>query len=67
MGVCELLTIIFVVCHLLGIGRCADWTMVQCLIPEIIAVAFYVVIFVLALIKVSIFERDKVSKDDSST
>jgi len=45
MGFTEVLTIIFVVCKLLGI---ITWSWRLVLLPEIIAVAFYVIFVILA-------------------
>lgn len=44
MGICEILTIIFVVAKLLGI---IDWGWLYVLMPEIVAFAFYAVLILL--------------------
>ena len=46
MGICEILTVLFVAFKLLGI---IDWNWFFVLLPEIIAVAFYVIIIVLRI------------------
>lgn len=46
MGFTEVLTIIFVVCKLLGIITWSWWLV---LLPEIIAVAFYMICVILAV------------------
>ncbi|MDF2882217.1 MAG: Transrane Fragile-X-F protein [Clostridiaceae bacterium] len=51
MGICEVLTIIFVICKLLGV---ISWSWFLVLLPEIIAVVLYVLIFVF---QVSIFKK----------
>ena len=42
MGICEILTVIFVVCKLIGV---ISWSWWLVLLPEIIAVIFYIVSF----------------------
>lgn len=46
MGICEVLTIIFVVCKLIGI---ISWSWWLVLLPEIIAVAFYIIAFIVTI------------------
>ena len=48
MGICEILTIIFVVCKFIGIITWAWWIV---LLPELIAIAFYIfwLVFVVIL------------------
>ncbi len=57
MGIAEILTIIFVVCKLLGV---IDWSWWLVLLPEIIAGVIYVAIIVL---QVSIFRKAHKSFD----
>ncbi len=47
MGICEVLTIIFVMCKLFGIITWSWWLV---LLPEIVAVFLYVFIFILHII-----------------
>lgn len=47
MGICEILTIIFVVCKLFGVITWSWWLV---LLPEIIAIVFYILIFVIPLV-----------------
>ena len=54
MGITELLTVAFVVLKLLGK---IDWQWWQVLLPEIIAGAFYLVIFLLELFDSLSFRR----------
>lgn len=44
MGIVELLTVIFVICKILGIGSIANWTWWQVFMPQIIACIFYLLI-----------------------
>lgn len=46
MGICEVLTVIFIVCKLNKIGACAHWSWFQCFMPEIIAGVIYLSIFI---------------------
>lgn len=50
MGICEILTIIFVVLKVLGIGVVASWTWFQVFIPMMIALALYIVGIVIFII-----------------
>ena len=50
MGLTEVLTILFVVLKLLGV---IDWAWLLVLLPELIAMGFYVVIVVLLMIGAS--------------
>ena len=54
MGFCEVLTIIFVVCKLLGVITWSWWLV---LLPEIIAVVFYVLIFSLPFVASAHIDR----------
>lgn len=47
MGICEILTVLFIAFKLLGI---IDWNWFFVLLPEIIAVSFYMLIVVLNII-----------------
>lgn len=47
MGFTEILTFIFVVCKLFGV---INWNWVLVLLPEIIAVAFYFMAFILNIV-----------------
>lgn len=49
MGVCEVLTIIFVLCKLFGVITWSWWLV---FLPEIIAVATYILIWVFSVISV---------------
>ena len=49
MGVCEVLTIIFVLCKLFGVITWSWWIV---FLPEIIAVATYILIWVFSVISV---------------
>lgn len=48
MGFTEVLTLIFVVCKILGIGVIANWNWFCVLLPEIIAVIVYISWIVIA-------------------
>lgn len=55
MGICELLTIIFVVCKLIGVITWSWWLV---LLPEIIAVVFYIILIIIYIITtVFIYKR----------
>ena len=47
MGICEILTIIFVLCKLFGV---ISWSWWFVLLPEIIALAFYIVSIIVMLV-----------------
>lgn len=47
MGICEILTIIFVVCKLLGV---IAWSWFYVLLPEIIAFVFYAIIVIVTIV-----------------
>ena len=47
MGLCEILTVLFIAFKLLGI---IDWNWFFVLLPEIIAVAFYIFMIILYII-----------------
>lgn len=47
MGLCEILTIIFVVCKLFGV---INWSWWLVFLPEIIAVVLYIVIWIFCII-----------------
>lgn len=47
MGICEILTIIFVVCKIIGI---ISWSWLFVLLPEIIAFVFYAVMVLLTIL-----------------
>ena len=49
MGFAEILTIVFIVLKLIGI---ISWSWWLVLLPEIIAILFYIVIFIVSLIYV---------------
>ncbi len=49
MGICEILTIIFVVCKLIGV---IDWSWWLVVLPELIACIVYVVIWIAMSVKV---------------
>ncbi|MEI3163001.1 MAG: hypothetical protein V8S74_06320 [Lachnospirales bacterium] len=49
MGLCEVLTIIFVLCKLFGVITWSWWLV---FLPEIIAVATYILIWVFSVISV---------------
>ncbi|MDO4301651.1 MAG: transmembrane Fragile-X-F protein [Clostridia bacterium] len=49
MGLCEVLTIIFVICKLLGIVAWSWWIV---FLPEIIAVAIYIIIWIFRIARV---------------
>ena len=46
MGLLEILTIIFVVCKLVGV---IDWPWLVVLLPEIIAISIYIIISILGI------------------
>lgn len=46
MGICEILTIIFVVAKLFGV---LQWSWWLCLLPEIIACTIYVILFIISV------------------
>ena len=54
MGLCEVLTIIFVLCKLLGIITWSWWLV---FLPEIIAVAIYIFIWVFSIVSVIKFNK----------
>lgn len=54
MGFCEILTVIFVICKLLGV---ISWSWWLVLLPEFIALGFYLIIFIAQA--VIIFSEDK--------
>ena len=47
MGICEVLTVLFVAFKLLGV---IDWSWFFVLLPEIIAAAFYVIVIFLNIL-----------------
>lgn len=62
MGICEILTIIFVICKLLGV---ISWSWWLVLLPEIIAFVIYAVIIVFYVISsVSLNRELKNFKND---
>lgn len=54
MGVCEVLTIIFVLCKLFGVVTWSWWLV---FLPEIIAVALYIIIWVCCIVSAAIAEK----------
>ena len=50
MGICELLTLIFVVGKVMGIGAMASWSWFQCFLPLSIAVGFYISLLIIAVL-----------------
>ena len=54
MGICEILTIIFVVCKLFGVITWSWWLV---FLPEIIAVVFYIFIFALPFVASAHYDR----------
>lgn len=50
MGICEILTIIFVVCKVFGVGAIASWSWFLVLLPEIIKIGWCIIVFVIGLI-----------------
>ena len=54
MGICEVLTIIFVVCKLFGVITWSWWLV---FLPEIIAIVFYILIFALPFVTSSHIDR----------
>ena len=49
MGITEILTLIFVA---LKVSKVIDFTWVQCFIPEMIAGAFYFIMWILYMVKI---------------
>lgn len=57
MGICELLTIIFVVCKLIGVITWSWWLV---LLPEIIVVVLYIILIIIYIITiVFIYKREE--------
>lgn len=54
MGICEVLTIIFVVCKLFGVITWSWWLV---FLPEIIAMVFYILIFALPFVASAHIDR----------
>lgn len=54
MGICEVLTIIFVVCKLFGVITWSWWLV---FLPEIIAMVFYIFIFALPFVASAYYDR----------
>lgn len=54
MGLCEVLTIIFVLCKLFGVVTWSWWLV---FLPELIAVALYIIIWVCCIVLAAIAEK----------
>ena len=56
MGITEVLTVIFVTLHCIGVGECASWAIIawpwhwSCLCLEIWALVFYFALFVIGAV-----------------